>query len=337
MSRDYGYINARVRGMKARLLGAEFYGEALEATDFSAYLSLLSQTPYMRDLEEAQSRYQGLRAVDSALARNFYSTTRSILTFSDGLPGKLVALMLLRYDLHNIKAIARAKHADRTLEDIRPALFPAGELRPAGLESAAAASDMAGVAHALAASKTPLRAAFAKAAARYQSDGDLYALELELDRAYFKLIMAALAKVAAPNAFVRHIRREVDATNLRTALKLRTSGGSSDGLFVEGGKEIARGVFETLINDDSPGALQVLAGTSFAGVTDSSSLSESEAVIRDVMDRSARRLAANPLDIGVVVNYLRAKEEEAARLRLLARGKYYQVPRAALQRELDYA
>ncbi|MEJ2287377.1 MAG: V-type ATPase subunit, partial [Deinococcales bacterium] len=67
MSTDYGYINARVRGMKTKLLGSEFFSEALEATDFRAFVSVLGQSRYMRELEEAQSRYQGLRAVDDAI------------------------------------------------------------------------------------------------------------------------------------------------------------------------------------------------------------------------------------------------------------------------------
>jgi len=59
--------------------------------------------------------------------------------------------------------------------------------------------------------------------------------------------------------------------------------------------------------------------------------------VRAVLDRSAKRLAADPLGIGVVVDFLRRKEAEAAKVRLLARGKYYGVPRAALEKELQGA
>ncbi|MBS3934052.1 MAG: V-type ATPase subunit [Truepera sp.] len=43
------------------------------------------------------------------------------------------------------------------------------------------------------------------------------------------------------------------------------------------------------------------------------------------------------LGIGVALDYLRRKESEVARLRLLARGKYYHVPREQLQKELGHA
>src|SRR5690606_14340064 len=178
MSRDLGYINARVRGLKSKLLGPAFTQAALEGTDFRAFLTALSQSPYMREVEEAQARYGGLAVVDSAVARNFYHTARSLLSFSDGKPRELIGLLLLRYDLANVKAIARGKHAGKDADDIRGALFPAGELKPALLEEAAAAADVPSAAQVLAFGKNELGAAFLKAARRYQDDKDLYALEL---------------------------------------------------------------------------------------------------------------------------------------------------------------
>ena len=335
MSSDYGYINARVRGLKSKLLGPEFFTEALNATDFRALMSALAQSPYMRDLEEAQARYDGLKALDAALGRNFYETTRSLLQFSDGQPEELISLLLLRYDLYNIKAIARAKHAGRDAEDVQAVFFPAGQLKPAVLETVAAAPDMAGVAQALLMTPTPLRSAFARAAQQYQSDGDLYGLELALDRAYYRLTLERAKEVGAPADFVRYLRREIDATNLRTALKLRGSDASADELFVSGGKEISREMFSAVASDSS--GTQSLSTTSFAEVAETDSLSAAEEAIRSALSRSAKRLASDPLSIGVVANYLRMKEAEAAKLRLLARGKFYGVPRDALAKELGDA
>jgi V/A-type H+/Na+-transporting ATPase subunit C len=337
VSSDYGYINARVRGMKARLLGPEFYSSALDASDFRAFMSTLSQSPYMRDLEEAQARYEGLKALDEALARNFYGMTRSLLTFSDGEPQQLIALLLLRYDLANLKSIARAKHAGRDLGDVQDVLFPAGSLKLPVLEAVAAAPAMAGAAQLLPARATPLKAAFLRAAQQYQADGDLYALELALDRAYFATVFETLERVSAPPEFVDYLRREADATNLRTAMKLRGQAVDPAALFIPGGKFIKRQTFEAILQDPSPSALQALSGTPFAGVADAATLSEAESAIREAQTRLTKRLAQDPLDIGVVAHFLRLKEEETARLRLLARAKFYGVPRETLQRELGHA
>ena len=333
MSSDYGYINARARGMKSKLLGSDFYREALDATDFRAFSTILSQSPYMRDLEEAQSRRESLSAVDDAVARNVYRTTHSLLSFSDGEPHELIGLMLMRYDLANMKAIARGKHAGRDLEDIRPALFPAGELKPAVLDNAASAPDLVSAAQALALTGSRLAGAFHRAARRYQADNDLYALELALDQAYYRAVFERATDLKAPEAFGRYLRREVDATNLRTALKLRGKGAQHE-LFVPGGKEITLPLFDAIMSDVDASALQGLTNTSFAAILGTDGLGGAEQVIREVLDAAARRLSADPFGPGIVLNYLRLKEAEAARLRLLARGKFYDVPRAALAREL---
>ncbi len=335
MPKNFAYINARIRGLKSKLLGPSFFNEALGANDFKAFSTVLSQTPYLQDLEEADSRFSGLKTIDEAVGRNFYRTARSILNFSDGKAGKLIALLLMRYDLNNIKSIARAKHADRKQEEIEAQLLPAGELKPAVLSVVAAAADMAGVAQALASTPTPLRSAFAKAQAKYASDGDLQALELTLDRKYYQIILRSLKTLNPPQKFKRYIQSEVDATNLRTALSLRGKP-LNEKLFIKGGSEISQGVFENIISDTSANALQALSGTSFAGVSETDNLSKAEAIIRDVIKKRAENLAADSLNIGLTASYLHAKETESAKIRLLARGKYYQVPQTTLAKELGH-
>lgn len=333
MSSDYGYINARVRGMKSKLLGPSFVQAALDGSDYRAFVATLSQSPYMRELEEAQARYEGLAIVDAAVARNFYNTARGMLNFSDGKPRQLIGMLLLRYDLGNVKTIARGKHAGREADDIRASLFPAGELKPVVLEEAASAADMASAAQLLAFTHNEMGGAFLKAARRYQNDNDLYALELALDKAYYKAVQERAEQAGAPAELKRHLQREIDATNLLTALKLRGRGVDHD-VFVPGGKEVGLATFDAIMLDGEASALQVLTDTGFAAVANTNDLNAAEAAVRQVLDRSAKRLAADPLDIGVVVDFLRRKEAEAAKVRLLARGKFYGVPRATLEKEL---
>ena len=338
MSSDFGYINARIRGMKAKLLEPEFYVQALADTDFRAFTGTVAQTPYVADLEEAQARGSGLAAVDRAVSENFRRTARSILDFSDGRPGELLALFLLGYDLLNLKSLARAKHAGRDAESAVEVALPAGELRPALIETLAAAPDLPSMAQALAVTGHPLSRAFSAAVRRYAQEGELYTLELTLDRYYYRALLEALDEYDAPRELERHVRREIDAANLRTALKLRGRAAAREELFVPGGREIDRATFDAIIADTSKSALAPLSGGWFAEVANTDSLGEADAAIREALDRSAHRLAlSDPLGPGVALDYLRRKEAEAAKLRLLARGKYYHVPREQLERELGHA
>ena len=337
MSSDFGYINARVRGLKSRLLGPEFYSQALGESDFSAFTATLSQTDYMQDLEEAQASAEGLTAVDMALAGNFRRLTRSILGFSDGWPHELAALLLLKYDLANIKAIIRARHADRSPEDARAALLPAGQIKPAVLEQMAQASDVASAVQLLSAAGHPLAAAARQAVRAYQDEQDLFGFELALDRAYTEVLVTRTAELPLPRAFRDWVRLQADATNLRTALKLRGRPAPEADLFVDSGKGASfnREAFAALIVDEGGEGLSHAADGPFAGVADTETLGAADAVIRSVLDERVRRLAiGDPLGPFVLLDYLRRKEREVARLRLLARGKFYSVPREQLEREL---
>lgn len=337
MSADFGYINARVRGQKSRLLGPEFYAQALADADFSAFTATLSQTDYMSDLEEAQSRTDGLTAVDQALARNFWRTTRQILNYSDGWPHRLVAMLLMKYDLANIKAIVRAKHADRPAEDTLTALLPAGDLKPAVLEQMAQAADVPAVAQVLSASGHPLAPEVRQAAKAYQEDGDLFNFELAVDRAYARTMLETAQELPLPKGFRDWIILNADATNVRTALKLRGREVPAADLFIDTGKagSFRRSAFDTLIADVDGAGLDQLNGGPFAAVAGIDSLSAADGIIRDILDERVRKLAlGDPLGPFVVLDYLRRKERETARLRLLARGKFYSVPRAQLETEL---
>lgn len=337
MSADFGYINARVRGLKSRLLGSEFYAQALGDSDFEAFLATLSQTDYMAELEEAQSRESGLTAVDQALARNFWRITRSILSFTDGWPHELVSLLLMKYDLANVKSIIRAKHAGRSAEEARSALLPAGKLKPAVLEQMAQASDVPAVAQVLSASGHPLADAVRRAARQYQDDSDLFNLELAIDRAYTRTLLELTSDLPVPKSFVGWVRLQADATNLRTALKLRGRSLPAADLFVDSGKGASfnRAQFAALIADEGGQGLSQIGDGPFKAVAESGSLGAADSLIREVLDERVRRLAAgDPLGPFVILDYLRRKEREVARLRLLARGKFYSVPRAQLETEL---
>lgn len=338
MSSDFGYINARVRGMKAKLLEPEFYTQALADSDFSAFLGTMGQTPYTAELEESQAREAGLGSLDRAVAENFRQSARSILGFTDGRPHDLIALLLLSYDLMNLKALARAKHAGREGEGVSGALLPAGELKPALLDTLASAADLPAMAQAVAVTGHPLSRAFGRAVRRYAGSGSLFEFELELDREYFSTLLDAFEALNASDELIRYVRRQIDAANLSTALKVRGKTVGAEDLYLPGGREIDRGTFDAIIADDSQGALSNLAGTAFAEVANTSNLAEADRVVRRVLDQAAHRLALrDPLGPGVALDYLRRKEAEAARLRLLARGKFYDVPREQLERELGNA
>ena len=336
MAADFGYVNARVRGLRSRLLPEGFFGEQVAGEGFAALSGALAQSPYARELEEARGEHGPLAAVDAALARNFVRVTQLLLDVSSGAAHDLIAMLLRRYDLANLKAIVRGLHAGRDADETMVAVLPAGSLGVGVLRAMAGAADPAAAGQVLALAKHPLAEAFRKAAAGYGADGDLLRFEIALDRAFYALWTADAARLPAPAGFRRLATAELDAANLRTALKLRGRPVDAGAYFLEGGRDLSAVAYARLValpvGEPLPRFTGVLAPVSGAGTA-----AEAEARLVAVLDGLTRRLSLDPLGVGLVADYLRRKERETAQLRLLARGKYYGVPRAALAKELGDA
>jgi len=340
MSSDFGYVNARVRGMSSNLLGPDVFAAALDAEDFDAFAGMLLSSPYAAAFDAARSQTSGLQAVDRALATSLRASTRSMLAFSDGAPRDLIAALLRRNDLEDLKTVARSIHAGRTETpasgQAERVLGGMGELRASTLEALADAQDLPSAAQALSLAKHPLAPAFTRAARKYASDGDLLAFEVALDRAAFADLSASAAR-SGSDIFVEHVQREIDAANLRTALKLSGRDQDVSSLFLAGGRQVKRDLFDQVVEAGVSGLARLSAGP-FADVARAEDLADAERLIRQALDAAAKRAALrDPLGVGVVIRYLRERETEAAKLRLLARGAYYRVPRAEMEKELGHA
>jgi len=336
MPANYGYVNARVRGLRSRLVPDGFVAAQVNADSFAAFTAALGQTAYARDLEEAQAEHAGLAAVDEALARNFLAATRMLLNVAEGAARDLIALLLRRHDLANLKAIARGRHAGRDAGAIMAAVLPAGELGPRVVRAMAESADLAAAGQALALARHPLAEPFRKAAAGYAAEGDLLEFEVALDRAFYRGWSDDAERLPAPAGFRLLVAAEVDAANLRTALKLRGRGGDPSRYFVAGGPGLSARAFTEIAQQPQGEPLPALSGV-LAPAAGAGSLAEVEVALGAALDAMARRLSLDPLDAGLVTDYLRRKERETAQLRLLARGTYYGVPRAALAKELGDA
>jgi V/A-type H+-transporting ATPase subunit C len=156
-----------------------------------------------------------------------------------------------------------------------------------------------------------------------------------LDQAFYRHWASDAQALPAPVGFKRLVALELDAANLRTALKRRGAEGDHKRYFLPGGRDLSATLFDAVAGSDRVAPLPPFTGAlaPLAGLLGP----EVELRLVEILDRTARRLTLDPLDVGLVTDYLRRKERETAQLRLLARGKYYGVPRADLERELGYA
>ncbi len=346
---DFAYINARVRAMRSRLLPASRLEDLLAAPTMDTFLQGLAATPYGSDLQEALVRHQGLRAVDEALANNLQRSTRAILKFADGRPRTLIEIVLLRWDLANLRVIVRGKHAGRPAEEVIQALVPAGNLGEVVLKEMAGYPDVTGLAGTLEALDHPLAAAMAGGVAEYVTTKDLMSIELALDRAYAEYALRQTHRLGPDAAVLREsVTAEIDAANVKTALKLASAGSLAEDrrrrFFIPAGEpadESAGSVVrEKLFLALSSPQTQAQAWERLRvrGFPVRELPTDLVAFERELDLRIAKHLAArylgDPLGLDIVIGYLAMKSAEVANLRLIARGKFLGLPREAVRREM---
>jgi V/A-type H+-transporting ATPase subunit C len=338
---DFPYINARVRAMRSRLLLAAQLEDLLGTPTMAAFLQGLVSTPYGGDLQEALVRYEGLRAVDEALARNFQRATQAILEFADGHPRALIEAVLFRWDLENLRVIVRGKHAGRPAEEMIQALLPAGTLREVVLKELAAAPDMTGLAGTLDAVGHPLAAALAKGVAKYVESKDLTALELSLDRAYAEVGLQRIGRRGHDATVLRGLlESEIDVANAKTALKLASAGNLSKAerlrYFIPGGPLIGPERFVALASPETQA--QAAARLRARGFPIPDLPADLIAFEREMDFKVARGMVSSylgdPLGVDIVIGYVAMKSAEVTNLRLIARGKFLGLPREQVRREM---
>ena len=338
MPADFAYINARVKGMRARLLSPGRLEELLAAPDLQSFLQALANTPYGQELQEALTRYHGLMAVDEALMQHFQKTVRRVLSFAEGKPRTLIEVFLTQWDLHNLRTILRAKHAGHPPEAAEQNLVPAGQLTEVRLRELLRQPDLPSVADTLATWEHPLAEALVEAVRAYETSRDLLGVELSLDRAYYEWALRVARGIGHDEALVRDVvRMQIDFTNVKTAFKLQSlelSREERERFYLPGGAVVSRKIFLDLADPKTAefGMRELrVRGIHLEGKTPAE-------VERFLDEEATRRLAelylGDPLGIDVVIGFFTMLASEVRNLRLVARSKALGIPRDLVRREM---
>jgi len=322
---DYGYINARIKVMRTKLLDGRMLDAALEAQSYPEFLRVLSESELGADLGDATAQGAGLRELDAALSRNFFSTANKVLHLAAGTARDEISVLLQRWDLNNLKTLARGLTTGRAADDIVTSLVPGGTLKESALRAAANSGDLASASQAITVSGHPLARAFRRGVEAYSASGRLLDFEVALDQGYYR----GALRVARNSTLRRYLSREIDINNALTARALRGET-VDESLFVAGGRAITAADFPRLTAGDAASAGDL------APIIEASTLEEAETIARRQLDAATRNVAmGDPLGVGVTVDFLRRKEIEIAKLRLIGRGKFYGIPTEQLRREVN--
>ncbi|ANE42739.1 V0D/AC39 family V-type ATPase subunit [Deinococcus puniceus] len=324
MPDDYSYINTRVRIMRTKLLDGRSLDSALSSGSYQEFLRVLTETELAANMRETTTEGAGLPELDRALSENLFATTQKVLNFADGDAKREIQALLMKWDLVNLKTIARGVVGGRGADAILSSLIPGGTIKTAALQTAAQSSDLAAAATAIAISGHPLAKSMRDGASAYAASSRLLDLEVALDQGYYRHAL----NVARNTSLRRYLSREIDVTN---ALIARASKGQplDPNLFVAGG-HLDAGGYARLAGGDAGGVPDIV------GILDAPTLEDAEVAARTALDNSARNVAASdPEGVGIILDFLRRKEIEIAKLRLIARGKFYNLSAEQIRKEVQ--
>ena len=348
---DYGYINARIRGMKSRLLSHRALDDLIMRPDLESLIADLENSPYRDDLIEAKGRSTGIDCIEIALRQNFIRTFRKIQTFTrqEEEAKQYIVIFLHRWDVQNIKTILRGRNIHTTNDEILECLVPAGELDEVTLKELLKQPDVRAVIDLLATWKIryakPLTASFAE----FVKTKDLAVLECALDRYYYADALAAVSTPTYNNNLIRDLLAlEIDVVNLRTVLRMvrdRVDPADAERYIIGGGREFDLRKLRHLLTltsiDEVVKALVATRYRFLSSVPESAIRAQKISVIEKELERflikkGVGAFLLDPLSVGSVIGYFWAKYNEITNIRIISRCKTADFPVEHLKEELVY-
>lgn len=346
--RDYGYTNARIRGMRSRLLKERFFDELMACKDVGEIISSLMETEYGPELESRILHGRGVTQVDEALRDNMVSTFNRVVGFSPKEGVSLIMTLLGRWDLFNIKTIIRGIHMGLPEDEIVESLITVGQLSKVDAEELAKQPDVRSVIDMLGTWGLPYAAPLREVLPDYTESHDLSLMELALDRYYYGWAAKRLKGFRENKRIARDfLSTQVDTMNLLTAIRLLNAGLPEEDVprfFIPGGDVVTEPLFLELAGlSDVDELFERLKKTPFAKpleqasvhYLETGSVSVFERALEDHLFRCACETSKHdPLGIGLTISYLWMKANEITNLRIVVTGVSVGIPYERMKEEL---
>jgi len=347
---DWGYINARMRGMKSRLLDHRTLDNLILQPDLVSLIGELEKTPYHDDIVEARGRYSGMPCIEHALRSNFVRTFKKVLDFSINEDAEqYIRIFLHRWDIQNIKTILRGKNIHVTNEEIAECIVPAGELDEATLTELVRQLDTKAVIDLLATWEISWAKPLTTAFPEFVRTGDLGMLECALDRFYYEDALRSVSARGKNNAMIRSILSlEIDVVNIKTVLRMirdHVEPEEAKKFLLPGGLEFdVKKLDHLLAVKTIEDAVHELAGTRYRFLTDTPEIAVKAQKIsmiekkleRYLVQQGTKAFIGDPLSAASLIGYFWAKYNEITNIRVISRCKTTDFPVEHLKEELVY-
>jgi len=347
---EYDYVNARIKGMKSRLLAPPVFETLILKPDVESIIAELENTPYKQEIERATVQYSGIKCIEVALRKDFTNAFRKILGFMKGGESETyINILLSRWDIQNIKTILRGKNIHMTSPEIVECLVPAGQLDDTTLIELIKQPDVKAVIDLLATWGIEYAKPLTRNFKEYSEKRDLSILEYAIDKFYYENALNKLGEDSYDSRIILDmITTEIDVTNIKNVLKMirdKIEIEEAETFLIKGGITLdIEKLLSMLRSGTLEGAIKVLDPTPYKFLselpadvfkTEKISVFEKE-LEKYLISRGISRFLGDPLSIAVAVGYVWAKYNEITNIRIIARCKTADITEKEIREELIY-
>ncbi len=336
----FDYPNARVRGMRGRLLPEELLSQTLAAPDLPSWSLLLQGSPYAPHLGAASPGKEtatSLDAVDEAVA----ARSAHLANLAEGKAALAIRALLGEWDLANLVAASLAVTRAAPAADAMATTLAGGLLDRQQISELVKSSSLREMADRLLLWGSPWHLPFRQALGRKERAFPIFRLALARS---FHALLLGMGEESGDEKVGEYLAARVDVLNIGTALLWQTlpSDRQLGEFFLPGGRHLPRKAFLAVMGASDIGAAiaavphprlrRALAAALPAYERGSRVSALTQAMDRSVFREFTRTLAVEPLSGGVPLSFLLRLRREGILLKLgLSRLRMGIAPAAFLE------
>lgn len=338
MPEDIGYINARIRGMKSRLLSEEKYNELLSKKSFSEFVEGLKDTPY-RDFLPPSYPEPSLKEILEGMNSEVIECINKIIKFAEGKKGDLLSYIFQRFTLANIRALIRGKIKRVPVEEIKEALLPIHPLDMPKIEELLKKENAFEIIQLLVTWRIKMPFSLTTEILKMIKEENLPEIEFYFEKEYFENIIRKLGNSPDDKTILHILKFWIDMRNIIGSLLLLKYNIKPAGKikYLEGGYVDERILKKLSESENLEQGISILSITPYRKI-----LSNRERDISALERRFEESLTLwaikgflkDPLSISLPIAYIFSKYNELVNLRIIVYGIDQEVPPSEIKKYL---
>ncbi len=348
----YGFLNAKLRAKISKMIPNEVFTQMIEARSFEEAIHVLNGSSY----ESAAGVYEqtgDLLMVELEIERLVQGvlkeTSRYTRQFADSAVAEFTSVVLLRFDLVNLKNALRLWYErtvrGRSIENKLSYLLRSSGVAGLSLEALINAESVEELVDL--SSSGFFASVIAEQLPKVVEERSLFPLESALDHRYYELLVSSISTLNKRDQAIaeRLIGIEIDTINVNWIVRRKAFYSGSERVanakFLNGGLLAKRDVLESALTANQParqlsrifsagstvpGEPPVPSDIASPGDSNARSLAFLEQILQQQLLYECRRvLGGYPFTIGIILAYFILVQQEARRVVSVLNGKNYEM------------